>query len=72
MGWSGSCNHWHNLPNMDTGYYDFNVIDECVYNIYEAGTGYIVSGKVTSDGNPIAGATVQSGTISATTDSKGN
>jgi hypothetical protein len=77
MGWSGSDNLWYNLPTIETSYYNFNSVYKCVYNVYVAGTGEIISGRVTdSGGNPIAGATVTAtrsggGTYADTTDAKG-
>ena len=58
MGWSGNHDAWYNLSTIDSNP-SFNVIDECVYNIFTSGKGEIISGRVTdSYGNPIIGATV--------------
>ena len=58
MGWSGSHDAWYNLPNINSNP-SFNVIDECVYNIFTSGKGEIISGRVTDEfGNPIRGARV--------------
>jgi hypothetical protein len=55
MGLSGKDDVWYNLPDIDP----FNVINECVYNIFTSGTGEIVSGRVTDEyGKPIRGALV--------------
>jgi hypothetical protein len=76
MGWDGQDNAWYNLPTVDA-YYDYDIIDYCVYNVYITGTGEIISGRVTNKtGNPIPNATVSAtaagtGTFQATTNSKG-
>jgi len=78
MGWAGASDAWYNLPiiNTDVGYY-FNVVDECVYNVYPSGTGEIISGRVTTPaGIPLAGLTITAertggGTYTATTTSQG-
>ena len=62
MGWSGDDNAWYNLPTInepDQGV-DFTTINACVYNVYKAGTGEVISGRVvdSTTGNPITGATV--------------
>ncbi|MFZ0034962.1 MAG: C10 family peptidase [Sedimentisphaerales bacterium] len=57
MGWSGSSDAWYNLPAVTSS---FNVVDNAIYNIYVAGTGEIISGRVThvDSGLPISGAIV--------------
>jgi hypothetical protein len=76
MGWDGIDDAWYNLPNIDATY-EFDTINECIYNIYTSGSGEIVSGRVTdTSGNPINGATVTGvrnvgGTYNDTTDNKG-
>jgi len=56
MGWGGHNDTWYNLP--DIGNYD--TIPVCIYNIFPAGTGEIISGQVTdASGQPIFGATVR-------------
>ncbi len=76
MGWSGSDNAWYNLPIVDAYHY-YDVIDNCVYNVFTSGTGEIVSGRVTdSAGNPIPGVTVTAtasgaGPYEAVTNSRG-
>jgi hypothetical protein len=76
MGWDGYDDAWYNLPNIDA-YFTFNIVDECIYNVYTSGSGEIISGRVTdTSGNPINGATVTGvrtggGTYNDTTDSKG-
>jgi hypothetical protein len=58
MGWTGMDNAWYALPDIDAAY-QFNVILDCVYNIYKSGTGEIVSGTVTDNsGQPLSGAIV--------------
>ncbi|MEN6624939.1 MAG: C10 family peptidase [Candidatus Sumerlaeia bacterium] len=77
IGWGGYSNLWYNLPTIAADDYTFSVISDCVYNIYKAGTGEIVSGRiVNADGSVMSGVTVKatssSGTVySATTNSKG-
>jgi hypothetical protein len=73
MGWGGESDDWYNLPDIG---FDFNVIAECLYNIYVSGNGEIVSGRVTDDsGHPLAGITVEAISLdesfSAITDSRG-
>lgn len=59
LGWDGIADAWYNLPTVDTGYYTFNIVVACIYNIYTSGTGEIISGRIThSSGAPFAGATV--------------
>ena len=76
MGWDGSDNAWYNLPVVNAYYY-YNVIDDCVYNIFITGTGEIISGRVTDmAGNPIPDVTVTAdavgtGTYQTTTSAKG-
>ena len=58
MGWAGSDNAWYQLPTIDA-YYDFDMVDTAIYNIYTSGTGEIISGRVTdAASNPIQGVTV--------------
>jgi hypothetical protein len=76
LGWEGIADAWYNLPNVNTGYYMFNTVVACIYNIYTSGSGEIISGRVTnSDGQPFAGATVRAvysgGTYTATSNSNG-
>ncbi len=59
LGWDGAADAWYNLPNVDTGYYNFNIVVACIYNIYTSGTGEIISGRVThSSGVAFPGVTV--------------
>ena len=77
LGWGGTCTAWYNLPNIDTGYYAFNSVDACIYNVWTNGTGEIISGRVTDDtGTPITGAVVTAtrsggGTYTATSSTNG-
>lgn len=76
MGWGGMDDTWYQLPLIDASY-TFNVVDDCLYNIYPSGTGEIISGRVTTKGGaPLAGALVtawRGGTQAGqtTTDSRG-
>jgi hypothetical protein len=59
LGWDGIADAWYNLPTVDTGYYTFNIVVACIYNIYTSGSGEIISGRITnSNGAPFPGATV--------------
>jgi hypothetical protein len=79
LGWAGVADAWYNLPTINTGYYNFNSVPECVYNIFSQGTGEIISGRVLdAAGSPISGATINAtqsggGTYSygAASDSRG-
>ncbi len=58
MGWDGSDDAWYNLPIVDAYYY-YDIVDDCIYNVFVSGTGEIISGRVTdSGGNPIPAVTV--------------
>ncbi len=61
MGWSGSSDAWYNLPNVDLkppG--NYNLVAECLYNVYTSGKGEIISGRVLDpQGRPLRGAQVQ-------------
>ncbi|OPZ97498.1 MAG: hypothetical protein BWY71_01599 [Planctomycetes bacterium ADurb.Bin412] len=55
FGWNGSNDAWYALPNVDT----YTNIGTCIYNVRTAGSGEIISGRVTdAAGNPLAGAEV--------------
>ena len=69
LGWGGEEDAWYALPVIDDKYVTFDVVDECVYNIYTKGTGEIVSGRVLDkSGNPLEGVavTMSGGSWSAT------
>ena len=61
MGWGtyyASDNVWYALPTVDATL-DFTIVDACLYNIFPAGSGEIISGRISDGlGNPIAGAIV--------------
>lgn len=67
MGWSGQCDIWYNLPEINTSenpeqFSGFSIINGAVYNItpYPAQVGEIVSGRVTgSDGAPVSNLVVE-------------
>ncbi len=77
MGWNGDDDVWYNLPTVSASGYNFNSVDDIVYNVYVTGSGEIVSGRILDgQGNPINGATVTAtrsggGTYTATTNVKG-
>jgi len=73
MGWSGSDDAWYNLPNVETSSYTYNSVYGLTYNVFVAGTGEIIAGRVTdSGGRPLSGVTVSaSGGYAATTDANG-
>ncbi len=58
MGWDGLADAWYNLPSVNAGY-AFNTVVACIYNIFPAGSGEIISGRIThSSGDPVPGVTV--------------
>jgi hypothetical protein len=79
LGWGGDDNAWYNLPDISSGDCSFNTIFGCVYNVFETGSGEIISGRVLdSKGKAIKDAQVtatQTGggsfTKTVSTDSKG-
>ena len=72
MGWSGSDDAWYNLPDIETSQGTYNVIDDCIYNVFKIGTGEILSGRVTDgSGSPVAGVAVASGAVNSTTNTNG-
>ena len=72
MGWEGTDDVWYDLPNVDTSIHDYDAVSACAYNVYVAGTGEIISGRVTDTaGNPIAGAAVTAEPYSDATDARG-
>jgi len=74
MGWDGYDDAWYDLPIVDAYYY-YDELNTCVYNIYESGSGEIISGRITGfAGEPVSGALVTAvggGTYYATSDSHG-
>jgi len=77
LGWGGYDTAWYNLPDFDAGGYDWQIVAFCIYNVYPAGSGEIISGRVTdSTGAAISGATVTAaraggGVYTATTNANG-
>jgi hypothetical protein len=79
MGWSGIDNAWYTLPIIDAETADrtYTTVYKVVYNIYPAGTGEIISGRVVdAGGNPLAGVTVTAvrtvgGSYSGVTNNRG-
>ncbi len=75
FGWDGFNDAWYNLPKIESDP-SFNVVDECIYNIFTSHSGEIISGRVTDAlGNPISDVTVTAygpgGPYTAVTNSKG-
>ncbi len=71
LGWGGSQDAWYNLPDIGTTY-AFNLIDLVTYNVFPAGTGEILSGRITDgSGKPVAGVTVTDGALTSLTGSTG-
>ena len=71
LGWGGSSDAWYNLPNIGT-FAHFNVVDDCIYNVFPSGSGQILSGRVTDGaGAAMAGVSVSDGTSNVVTNSKG-
>ncbi len=79
MGWGGMDDVWYALPVIDAIANDqsFSVIEDCLYNVYPARAGEIISGRVVSTtGAPLAGVGVTGasdggGVFSSVTDSNG-
>ncbi len=46
MGWSGFDDAWYTLPLIQGEYANFNMVDSCVYNVFQTGSGEIISGRV--------------------------
>ena len=73
MGWQGEHTAWYNLPEVildeeQQGFDKYDLVDFCVYNIFPAGQGEIVSGRVLApDGTPMAGVPVQAATAARQT-----
>jgi len=59
MGWEGQDDAWYALPDIDSTFYGFDIVDEVTYNIFVNTTGEIISGRVTDEaGLPISNAQV--------------
>lgn len=77
LGWSGNCDAWYALPNINAGGYDFSIVNICTYNVYTNGSGEIISGRIVTDqGFPVPNAAVTAtrtggGTYTAVTSSNG-
>ncbi|BDU75739.1 C10 family peptidase [Mesoterricola sediminis] len=71
LGWGGSYNAWYALPTIDSSP-SFDLVDDCIYNVFPSGTGEILSGRVTdAAGAPVAGVSVTDGTVTAVTSATG-
>jgi hypothetical protein len=44
MGWYGKYDAWYNLPTIDSDP-PYNIITECIYNIFTSDSGEIISGR---------------------------
>jgi hypothetical protein len=77
LGWAGTADAWYNLPTVNAAGYSFTTVGDCVYNIYNSGSGEIMSGRVLDTvGNPLSSATVTAirtngSTYRATTNTQG-
>ncbi len=79
LGWAGDADAWYNLPNIDVygdGNASFDVVDECIYNVFPTGSGEIISGRVVDDQDkPMQGAVVTavsgSNSFTSTTSAEG-
>ena len=59
LGWSGSSDAWYLLPEVSTTSYDYDTLDNIVYNIFPTGEGELITGRVLdAEGEPVSGATV--------------
>ena len=71
MGWSGSSDAWYDLPNIGT-WANFDQVYKCVYNIFETGTGEIISGRIVDElGVPLSNVVVAADGVSTSTDGRG-
>ena len=77
MGWAGSYDAWYDLPYIDAGSYVFTTVYKAVYNVFETGSGEIISGRVVDEADqPISGAAITATraggeTYTAATNAKG-
>ena len=75
FGWDGFNDAWYNLPKIESDP-PFNVVDQCIYNIFTSHSGEIISGRVIdASSNPLSDAAVTAqgpgGPYTAVTNSKG-
>ena len=77
LGWANGDTAWYALPTIDTSAGTFDVVDDCIYNIWPAGSGEIISGRITTtSGSAMAGVTVTAtrtggATLTTTTNPQG-
>jgi hypothetical protein len=77
LGWTGTADAWYNLPTISAGNYNFISAIQCIYNVFPAGSGEIISGRVLDTaGAPVGGATMTAtrtggGSYSTTSNSQG-
>jgi len=84
LGWAGLCDAWYNLPDVQTIGHHFQVVQDCIYNIFTNGNGEIISGRVVEQMGPntlpvpdvtvtaVYGSTITNTvTLTATTDTNG-
>ena len=77
LGWAGAADAWYNLPTINTDYYNYTSVPDCIYNVFPQGSGEIISGRVLDAGGvPLSGATVTAsqtggGVYTATSNERG-
>jgi len=77
MGWHGVDDAWYNLPQVNGVKAKYAVVFTCIYNIFTAGKGEIISGRILDPaGRPIVNARIFAGrddgtTHTAATDDRG-
>ena len=74
MGWANNDDVWYSLPIINTSNGSYDTVYSCIYNVFAASSGEIISGRVLDEtGNPLSGAvvTANQGAYSDNTDSKG-
>ena len=78
MGWAGTDDMWYNLPIIKTkeagstagqsGGYVFEYLMAATFNIHPTETGDLLTGRITDDDEPVAGATVSVRAAGSTVD----
>jgi hypothetical protein len=71
MGWAGADDLWYALPDVGT-VFDFNIVDEPIYNVFPTQVGEIISGRILDESdNPISGVSVSADGKTDITDANG-